>query len=152
MAHQASVSAGHRFQLEAMISGLSTGIITLETDGSLRYVNRAALQLHNVTDAKALGDSSQTYQERFRLLDLTGVPLPASAYPLERLLNGETFTDLNVRVPVEGDVFVHKCRGISVEDAEGKPTFTRSLSKTTPNSTTPSSVLNAPLVPILPRP
>ena len=39
-----------------MISGLSTGVITLETDGSVRYVNRAALQLHNVADAKALGE------------------------------------------------------------------------------------------------
>ena len=123
MTHQSSTAAGHRFQLEAMISGLSTGIITLETDGSLRYVNRAALQLHNVTDAKALGSSSQVYQERFRLMDLTGVPLPAGAYPLERLLNGETFTDLNVRVPVEGDVLVHKCRGICIEDAEGHTDF-----------------------------
>lgn len=123
MTHHSSVPVGQQFQLEAMISGLSTGIITLETDGSVRYVNRAALHMHNVADLEMLGSSSQAYQKRFRLADLTGVPLPPSAYPLERLLNGETFTDLNVGVPVGSDVFVHKCRGICVEDSEGKTDF-----------------------------
>lgn len=123
MTHHSSASAGRRFQLERMISGLSTGVITLETDGSLRYVNWAALQMHNVTDIEALGSSSTAYRERFRLMDLTGIPLPGSAYPLERLLNGDTFSDLNVRVPVEGDELVHKCRGICVEDEAGETDF-----------------------------
>lgn len=123
MAHQSSALAGQQFQLEKMISGLSTGIITLETDGSVRYANRAALEMHNVTKPEALGSSSQAYRERFRLMDLTGVPLPKNAYPLERLLGGETFTALSVRVPVKGDEFVHTCRGICVEDAEGETDF-----------------------------
>ncbi len=123
MTHQSSPPAGQRFQLERMISGLSTGIITLETDGSLRYVNPAALQMHHVTDVGALGGSSAGYREHFRLMDLTGVPLPESAYPLERLLSGDTFSDLNVRVPVEGDELVHKCRGICVEDETGETDF-----------------------------
>ena len=121
--HHHPPPAGRRFQLEHMISGLSTGIITLETDGSVRYVNPAALELHHVTDAEALGESSAAYRERFKLTDLTGVPLPKRIYPLERLLNGETFTDFNVRVPVEGDVLVHKCRGICIEDETGETDF-----------------------------
>ncbi len=118
-----SVPADEYFQLEALIADLSTGIVTLAQDGSLRYANRAALTLHGVSEFAALGETVTGYQNTFRLLDLTGTPLAPNAYPLELLLNGETFTDLIVQVPVAGDVRVHRCRGVSVKDAVGEPAF-----------------------------
>lgn len=71
-----------------MIADLSTGIVTLETDGTLVYANRAALKLHGVDKLEALGQTANDYQKHFVLEDLTGVPLPLNAYPFERLLSG----------------------------------------------------------------
>ena len=69
-----------------MIADLSVGVLTLETDGELRYANRAALQMHGVADLSGLGGTSAGYQQRFLLGDLQDVPLLPAAYPLERLL------------------------------------------------------------------
>ena len=115
--------ADDRTQLEAIITDLSTGIVTLGSDGLLRYANRAALELHGVSEVSELGGTVRGYGQAFRLLDLTDTPLAPSAYPLELLLNGETFTDLIVKVPVKDDVRVHRCRGVSVKDAAGRPDF-----------------------------
>ena len=116
-------TAGARYQLEAMIADLSVGVLTLEPDGELRYANRAALQMHGVADLSGLGGTSAGYQQRFLLGDLQDVPLLPAAYPLERLLGGDTFTDLNVKLTMGGDTFVHTCRGIRVADEGGETDF-----------------------------
>ncbi len=123
MASQERIPVRDRTQLEAMIADLSTGIMMVDTDGTLLYANRTALQMHGVQELSSLGKSSSGYQEAFLLTDLEGVPLLPKAYPLERLLNGETFTDLNVMVPVRDDTLVHKCRGLAVEDEGGQLDF-----------------------------
>ena len=112
-----------RTQLETLITDLSTGIVTLETDGTLRYANRAALALHGAADLEALGKTVAGYVQRFRLEDLTGAPLTPAAYPFARLLKGETFTDLHVKVPVAGDLRVYCCRGVALKDAAGSVDF-----------------------------
>ena len=118
-----SIPASDRTQLEAMIADLSTGIVMIDTDGTLLYANRMALQMHGVEKLSSLGQTSTGYKDAFELKDLAGVPLLPKAYPLERLLNGETFTDFNVVVPVRDDTLVHKCRGIGVKDARGNLDF-----------------------------
>ncbi len=115
--------ADNRTQLEAIITDLSTGIITVGPDGALRYANRAALELHGVSELAGLGATLRGYQRAFRLLDLTDTPLAPSAYPLGLLLAGQTFTDLIVKVPAGDDVRVHRCRGVSVKDAAGRTDF-----------------------------
>ncbi len=117
------VPAAESFELEALISDLSIGVVTLETGGALAYANRAALAMHGVDDLGGLGRTAAAYRERFVLEDLLGVPLVPSAYPFERLLAGETFTDVNVRVPVGGLLQVHLCRGIRVHDRAGRLAF-----------------------------
>ena len=112
-----------RAQLEALIADVATGIVTLGPDGLLRYANRAALALHGAADLAALGGSAAGYVKAFRLEDLTGVPLPEAAYPLARLLTGETFADLYVRVLVGDDFAVHRLRGLQLRDAAGEPEF-----------------------------
>ena len=120
---QPNNAAGARHQLEAMIADLSVGVVTLELDGGLRYANQAALKMHGVADLDALGQTSAGYQQRFLLGDLLNVPLLPAAYPLERLLGGDTFTDLNVKLTLDGDTFVHACRGIRVDDDRGETDF-----------------------------
>ncbi len=118
-----SIPASDRTQLEAMIADLSTGIVMIDTDGTLLYANRMALQMHGVEKLSSLGQTSTGYKDAFELKDLAGVPLLPKAYPLERLLNGKTFTDFNVMVPVRDDTLVHKCRGVGVKDARGNLDF-----------------------------
>ncbi len=115
--------ASNRQQLEVMIADISTGVLTVDTDGTLQYANRTALMMHGVDSLEALGGSAEGYRKTFVLQDLQGVPLSPTAYPLDRLLAGDTFTDLLVQVPVRNEMVVHKCRGISVRDDKGDVDF-----------------------------
>ena len=120
---QTDVPAAESFELEALISDLSIGVVTLGADGGVQYANRAALAMHGVGSLDGLGRTAAAYREHFVLEDLLGVPLVPSAYPFERLLAGETFAELNVRVPVGGDLQVHRCRGVRVQNQAGDTAF-----------------------------
>ena len=123
MISKAGPAAANYYQLEAIIADLSTGIIIQTPEGTLTYANQAALELHRVASLGELGRSSAEYQHNFRLCDLQDVPLPASAYPLERLLGGNTFDDLMLKVFIADEWRVHQCRSISVRDPGGNPEF-----------------------------
>lgn len=115
--------ASNRQQLEVMIADISTGVLTADTDGTLQYANRAALMMHGVDDIAELGRTAEGYRKTFVLQDLQGVPLMPTFFPLDRLLAGDTFTDLLVQVPVNDEMVVHKCRGINVRDDKGEVDF-----------------------------
>lgn len=123
MTHGAVAPADDRFQLEAIIADLSIGVMTLSADGSLAYANQYALDMHGVHTLGELGSSAAGYRKKFRLTDLLEVPLPASAYPFERLLAGDTFDAVMLKLPFKDDWRVHKCRGISVKDRAGDTDF-----------------------------
>jgi PAS domain-containing protein len=68
--------ASDRVQLETMIAGISIGVITVDTDGTLQYANRAALAMHGVDDLASLGHTTKAYREQYAVQDLQGIPLP----------------------------------------------------------------------------
>ena len=115
--------ASDRQQLEVMIADISIGVLTVDTDGRLQYANEAALKMHGVSDLSDLGKNAKDYRERFVMQDLQGVPLPPNGFPIDRVLAGDSFRDLLVQVPVNDEMIVHKCRGISVHDARGEVDF-----------------------------
>lgn len=115
--------ASDRVQLETMIAGISIGVITVDTDGTLQYANRAALAMHGVDDLASLGHTTKAYREQYAVQDLQGIPLPPSAFPLDRLLSGDSFDELLVQLLVNGNTVVYQCRGIRVRDARGEIDF-----------------------------
>lgn len=124
MSLQEEHSASQR-QIETLIEGLPDGIITFSLDGTLRYVNEAALTMHEVQSRAELGDSAEAYQRAFTWRDPQGKPLPVQRHPAERLMNGEPFTGITVQLrrasPEDSRFF--RCRSLLLSDDEGQPDY-----------------------------
>ncbi|AWN39626.1 PAS domain S-box protein [Methylobacterium durans] len=111
-----------RSELRQIVAGLTDGVILVEDDGRIAWANDAALAMHGAGDLGALGDSVGGYRSRFRLRYRDGAA-PA-AWPLERLVAGETFRDevVDLASVAEPDLaFVHSLRSLVVTDAGGDP-------------------------------
>ena len=79
--------------------------------------------MHGAETLTDLGGDAAGYRERFKLVDLEGVPLPPGGYPADRLLRGEGLEGLEVNVSPErpsdpdgsvdaaGRAWVHRYRG-----------------------------------------
>jgi PAS domain S-box-containing protein len=83
-------------QLRTVFENLGEGIVVSDLKGNLLQWNRAALELHgyNDEDRRHLTELVDT----FALAELDGTPLSVDAWPLARILRGETLHDLELRV------------------------------------------------------
>lgn len=117
-------SETHRGHLQQIISGLSDGVILTDTDQTLLWANEAALAMHGVSHQKALGADAGEYAARFALRYRNNHPLALEQYPLSRVADGETFTDVVVEVRQVDDpesFWVHRLRSLIITDAQGQP-------------------------------
>lgn len=117
-------SETHRGHLQQIISGLSDGVILTDTDQTLLWANEAALAMHGVSHQKALGANAAEYAARFALRYRNNHPLALEQYPLNRVADGETFTDVVVEVRQVDDpdsFWVHRLRSLIITDAQGQP-------------------------------
>ena len=115
-------------QLEAIVEGLTEGVVLLGLGDTLRYANAAALQMHGVKRPEELGATVEEYKTKFKLLSLEGRAFPAGQQPLERLSTGDSFEAVTIRVQAlekaeEADDWVHECRGLQVAGHGGSPGF-----------------------------
>ncbi|AWN39048.1 helix-turn-helix transcriptional regulator [Methylobacterium radiodurans] len=111
-----------RHELRQIIAGLSEGVILVEPDQSLSYANAAALAMHGVASIDELGPTVDAYRERFRLRYRNN--RAPDAYPMERVVAGETFHDVVVQVTRADrpdQDFVHSLRSLVATDHQGNP-------------------------------
>ncbi|KQT57278.1 LuxR family transcriptional regulator [Methylobacterium sp. Leaf456] len=111
-----------RHELRQIIAGLSEGVILVEPDQSIAYANAAALAMHGAESLEELGPTVDAYRERFALRYRNNKT--PNHYPIERVVDGESFHDVIVEVSRTDrpDVeFVHSLRSIVATDREGKP-------------------------------
>lgn len=105
-----------RHFLHGILRGLSDGVVLLDGDGTIAWVNEAALKAHGVADARLLGRSADEYAERFGMRYLNRHRVQAGQYPLHRALAGEEITDLVVEVWPLADpdtTWFHQIRSIT---------------------------------------
>ena len=102
-------------QFRAILAGLDEALLIYEADGTLNYVNPAALDdkyryLHP--------QSLEALAPSFELRTLEGEPIPDAEHPLRRALRGETFSTLEFRVKDEdsGTHLLHACSAWIVDD------------------------------------
>ena len=117
-------AATNRDELRQIVTGLSEGVILVETDRRLLWANAAACKMHGVDSVAALGRSAAEYRKRFALRYRNHHVVPPASYPIDRVLAGESFSDLVVEVvPVAQpeSKWVHRARGVAITDAKGKP-------------------------------
>ena len=109
--------------LQQIIAGLTEGVIIMHPDRTIAWANDTALALHGVNRLADLGRNPADYRARFELHLIDGHPLPAADYPMDRLLAGETFRELVLRVAPRGKdhSWVHQIRTMILTDRDGRP-------------------------------
>jgi PAS domain S-box-containing protein len=115
---------GDRRQLQRIIAGLAEGVILIDPDRSILWANEAALAMHGAAQLGELGATVSDYQKRFELRYRNKHRLDCDAYPMNRLLAGEEFTDVVVEVTGCGQVeprWIHRTRGFVLSDTDGQP-------------------------------
>ena len=111
--------------LRQIIVGLDEGVILIDPDQSLLWANDAALAMHGVGSVGELGATVDEYRSRFQLRYRNNHRLEADDYPIERVVAGDSFSEVVVEVTVAGEDaprWVHQVRSLVLNDADdGEP-------------------------------
>ncbi len=92
-------------------------------DQTITWANDTALALHGVKDVRDLGGTVSEYRRHFELRYINNEAIPPEDYPMDRLLAGETFSELVVQVSRRGEAKhqVHQIRTLVVTDVNREP-------------------------------
>lgn len=123
MAARSTRTPTDRRHLQQIIGGLSDGVMLLDPDRSIVWVNEAAVAVHGCIRAEELGSSATQYRKRFSLKYRNNHRLAAKQYPIERALAGEIFCDVVVEVERVGDTdfrSTQQVRSIALTNAGGE--------------------------------
>ncbi len=107
--------------LRQIIVGLDEGVILIDPDQSLLWANDAALAMHGVDGLGDLGATVDEYRERFQLRYRNNHRVEADDYPIERVVAGDSFSEVVVEVTVAGEDaprWVHQVRSLVLNDAD----------------------------------
>ncbi|MDJ0275358.1 PAS domain S-box protein [Sphingomonas sp. 2R-10] len=111
--------------LRQIIAGLDEGVILIDPDQSLLWANAAALAMHGVDDIADLGATVDEYRARFQLRYRNNHRLAADDYPIDRVVAGDSFSEVVVEVIVAGEDeprWVHQVRSLVLnDDDDGEP-------------------------------
>ncbi len=92
-----------RHHLQQIIANLDEGVLLIEPDGAIAWANDAALAMHACKRTARLGASMAEYRKRFVFHDPDGRRFTARNHPVARLLAGETFSNVVVRLARRND-------------------------------------------------
>lgn len=118
-------SRDHR-QLQQIIVGLTEGVILIGTDQRVLWANDAALTMHGLRKIEDLGATVSEYRRRFRLRYRNNRPVERGRYPIERVVAGESFSDVTVAVVRAGNpeqCWVHSIRSLVITDDSDEPDY-----------------------------
>jgi len=112
-----------RRTLQQIISELPQGVILIDGHRHILWANQSALAVHNVETIDGLGKTAAGYRRRYTLTYRNNHPLQPDQYPIDRLLAGDVFEDVVVRVQRRGDPDserTHQLRGRILTDVDGQ--------------------------------
>ncbi|AJK50197.1 sensory box transcriptional regulator LuxR family [Burkholderia plantarii] len=113
-----------RKQLHQIMSGLTEGVILVEPDQTIVWANQAALEMHGAETLADLGANVDEYRERFRLRYRNNHTVQPGSYPIDRVIAGESFSDVIVevsRADEEDARWVHRIRSLVLTNANDEP-------------------------------
>jgi PAS domain S-box-containing protein len=121
---RAAADTPDRTQLEQIIAGLTEGVILVEPDQTITYANEAALEMHGVTSLDELGRTVDDYRKNFVLRHQGAHLLDHGRYPIDRVVAGEAFEDVEVVVAHRSNQDrdrTHRIRSLVITDQTGDP-------------------------------
>jgi PAS domain S-box-containing protein len=107
--------------LRQIIAGLDEGVILIDPDQTLLWANDAALKMHGVSSLEQLGADVDDYRRRFQLRYRNNHRVAADDYPIERVVAGDSFSEVVVEVTVAGEEepsWVHQVRSLVLNDRD----------------------------------
>ena len=112
-----------RALLQQIISGLDDGVMLIDPDQRIAWVNAAALKMHGVATAAELGGDVDEYRSRFELRYRNNHLVPAGDTPIDRVVAGEAFSEVVVEVgpPGEPAKWTHRLRSLVLSRSDGQP-------------------------------
>jgi PAS domain S-box-containing protein len=119
-------STGDLSGLRQIIAGLTEGVILIDPDQTILWANDTALKMHGGASLGDLGRTVTEYRERFQLRYRNNHPLEANDYPIERVMDGEAFSEVVVEVAragAEEPEWVHQVRSLIVTGEHGDPEY-----------------------------
>ncbi len=110
-------------QLRAVVSNMADGLVIADTAGNLLDWNPAALRMHGYASVEEVRRHLTAFADTFVLSVPGGPPLPPAAWPLSRVLRGETLSgyELRVRRTDTGRESVVGYSGTLIPDPTGGP-------------------------------
>ena len=95
----AEVLAGSRYQaqLEPVFHAIQDGIVVTDMEGAFLLVNKTEARTHGFPTAEAMKQNLAFYRELYELSYPEGKPLPFEEWPINRVLKGESITNLELR-------------------------------------------------------
>ena len=91
-------------QLQSVIENLAEGLVICDLNGQVLQCNRAALELHGFASSQECALNLAEFTKTFQLSELDGAVVPLEQWPLPRIIQGETLTDVEMRVRrIDGD-------------------------------------------------
>ncbi len=118
-----SQPAPDRTQLQQIIDRLNDGVILIDPDQTIAWANDRALALHGIKTLAELGATVTEYRQRFVLTTRNKHRIPASEYPMERLVKGDVVSDVVLEVTRIGDThhWVHNISTLILKRDKGEP-------------------------------
>lgn len=106
----------------AVLETVGEGIVIAEMDGTVLEMNPAALRFHGIESTEAARRHLKAFTQRYELRDLEGKEIAPDAWPLRRVLNGECFSEWDVRIRDRetGRTWIGQYGGSPVLDEGGK--------------------------------
>ncbi|HZH97395.1 MAG TPA: PAS domain S-box protein, partial [Fimbriimonadaceae bacterium] len=85
-------------RLRTVLESIQEGVATFDGDGRVVEFNPAALALHGYSSIEEAHRRLAEFPETFELLTLDRKVVPVDQWPAARVLRGETFSALDLRV------------------------------------------------------
>ena len=114
---QTEIIRQQKEQLEAIIENMSDALLMIDCHGSLTLLNHAARELF-----RPLKDSPTNpvnYFEQADLFDLSGMKITNENTPYQRVMRGESFSELRLLVRLEHGNYYTNISGAPIFDEDG---------------------------------
>ena len=91
-------------QLQSVIENLTEGLVICDLNGQVLQCNKAALELHGFATSQECALNVAEFTKIFQFSELDGAVVAVEQWPLPRIIQGETLTDVEMRVRrIDGD-------------------------------------------------
>ena len=121
-AAEALASSRYQAQLESVFQAIGDGIVVTDMEGAFLMVNEAEARINGFPSAAAMKHDLAFYRRLYELSYPNGKLLPFEEWPINRVLKGESITNLELRARRRdtGQEWLLSLSGEPVRDEQGQ--------------------------------